>query len=295
MAVFVAFSFCLFALWQLFNHGYMMHLPMTEYHLISLVIETLGAAVVAFFVLGELARKNAQLETLDRQKDLLTNALVHDLRQPLTAVLAGLETTEEECDLPAQTKELLSIAREGGSELLSMVNDLLDVTRLEAGVPTVQLSPVAPEEFMRSGVRPLQAIAENNRIDLSVAVPDGLPEILGDSERLQRVVMNIVGNALKFTPSGGTVKVVAGVDPAAKELTVSVSDTGLGIPQDQQGRIFDKFAMADSRKAGARGSTGLGLAFSKMVVEAHGGRIWVESEPGRGATFTFTIPIGRPT
>jgi len=292
-AVFVAFAFYLFAVWQVVNHVYLMRLPMAQYHMVSLVVETLGAGVVAFFVLRELARKKAQLEELDRQKDMLTNALVHDLRQPLTAVISGLSTAEADLGLPAETKELLGIAHSGGAALLGMVNDLLDVTRMEAGKPTVQLRQVEPREFVVGGTEGLRSLARENDIELVVRVEDGLPEVVVDGGRLRRVVENLVGNALKFTPAGGRVEVEARLDGAGGELIVSVSDTGEGIPEDQQARIFDKFALAGDRRAAGRTSTGLGLTFCKMAVEAHGGRIWVESEPGEGARVAFTVPVGR--
>jgi NtrC-family two-component system sensor histidine kinase KinB len=105
--------------------------------------------------------------------------------------------------------------------------------------------------------------------------------------------MNLVGNALKFTPSGGRVEVSARTDDARDRMLVSISDTGEGIPKELQGRIFDKFAIAEARRSsGGRSSTGLGLTFCKLIVEAHGGQIWVESEPGQGSTFTFSLPLG---
>ena len=110
--------------------------------------------------------------------------------------------------------------------------------------------------------------------------------------RLPMVQQNLVGNALKFTPAGGRVEVEARPDRAGSDLLVTVSDTGIGIPEDQQARIFDKFAVAEDRKAAGRTSTGLGLTFCKMTVEAHGGRMWVESEPGKGTRFAFTVPVG---
>ncbi len=292
VAVFVAFAFYVFAAWQIVNHVYLMRLPMVQYHMVSLVVETLGAGVVAFFVLRELARKKAQLEELDRQKDMLTNALVHDLRQPLTAVVSGLAMVEAAPGLPEEAKEVLRIARSGGAALMGMVNDLLDVTRMEAGEPTVQLRQVEPREFVVGGTEGLRPQAMEKDIELVVRVEDEVPEVMVDVGRLRRVVQNLVDNALKFTPAGGRVEVEARLDRAGGDLLVTVSDTGMGIPEDQQARIFDKFAVAGDRKAAGRTSTGLGLTFCKMTVEAHGGRIWVESEPGKGARFAFTVPVG---
>jgi signal transduction histidine kinase len=291
VAVFVAFAFYVFAAWQVFNHVYLMRLPMMEHHMVSLVVETLGAAIVAFFVIRELERKRAEVERLSRQKDMLASALVHDLRQPLTAVLAGIGMVEQESRLPKETRELLAIARQGGSQLLSMVNDLLDIARFEAGRAVLQQTRMRPDEFISEGARFLAPIAVESGIDLAVEVPDHLPEVSGDGERLRRVVMNLVGNALKYTPSGGRVGVSAEESSDGRELHVVVSDTGEGIPKDQQERIFDQFAVVEGRESRRRTSTGLGLTFCRMVVEAHGGRIWVESEPGEGATFRFALPL----
>jgi signal transduction histidine kinase len=172
-----------------------------------------------------------------------------------------------------------------------MVNDLLDVARLEAGRAVLQLTTMRPDEFITEGARSLAPIAVESGIDLAVEVRHHLPEVSGDGERLRRVVMNLVGNALKHTPSGGQVAVSAEESGDGRELHVVLSDTGEGIPKDQQERIFDRFAVVEGREARGRASTGLGLTFCKMVVEAHGGRIWVESEPGEGATFRFALPL----
>ena len=293
VALFVAVSFVVFAAWQAFNHIYLMHLPMFTYHAVSLVVETIGAGIVAFFVLRELARKNGQLEELDREKNMLVDALVHDLRQPLTAVIAGVDSAELDPALPEETRKVLEIARYGGTQLLGMVSDLLDVTRLEAGHPLAQFQLVKPREFVSAGIQPLIPLANGAGIELVVDAPEELPLVSGDSTRLGRVIMNLAGNALKFSPTGGRVSVSARADAARNQLVVTVTDTGQGIPKEHHKKIFDKFAMAGEREAGARSSTGLGLTFCKMVVEAHGGRIWVESNPGEGATFTFTLPIKR--
>jgi signal transduction histidine kinase len=294
----VGLAFLLFAAWQAVNHYFLMNYLMAEldmsmlyYHYLSFLAEILISGVIALFASRALAAKNQQLEELDRQKDLLTSALVHDLRQPLTAVLGGLEGVVDDPGLPKSTRELAEIAHLGADQLLGMVNDLLDISRLEAGHALGSLRPVALPELLAAGVRPIAPLAAAHGLGLTVALPDDLPPVLGDAERLRRVVTNLVGNALKFTPPGGRVEVTAELDPGGGHVRVRVSDTGPGIAPEHQRAIFDKFAVLQKAVPTGRTSTGLGLAFCKLIVEAHGGRIWVESTPGEGSTFVFTLPV----
>ncbi|HUS83420.1 MAG TPA: HAMP domain-containing sensor histidine kinase, partial [Dehalococcoidia bacterium] len=193
--------------------------------------------------------------------------------------------------LPEETKEMIAISREGGDKLLGMVSDLLDVSRLESGQPLVHRAPLSPEGFIRAGVSAVEQIAREQEVQLTVELPEKLSHIDGDEERLRRVVMNLVGNALKFTPSGGQVSVSAREDREAGRLVVSVIDTGPGIPKELRSRIFDKFAVLDTAASAVRTSSGLGLTFAKMVVEAHDGEIWVEGEPEKGSSFRFWLPL----
>ena len=290
----VGLAFVVFAVWQVLNHLVFMEalrLPMLTYHLLSLVTETVAAALIGVVVLQAVLRKNRELAELNRLKDLLTSSLVHDLRQPLTALLTGLFTVEQDPGLPEETKEIIAISREGGDKLLGMVSDLLDVSRLESGQALVQSASLSPEAFIRPGVSAVEQIAREHEIQLTVDIPEKLSQIEGDQERLSRVVMNLVGNALKFTPAGGQVTISAREDAAPARLVVSVVDTGPGIPKELQRRIFDKFAVLDTAASAARTSSGLGLTFSKMIVDAHGGEIWVESEPGKGSSFSFWLPL----
>ncbi|MCJ7822740.1 MAG: HAMP domain-containing histidine kinase, partial [Armatimonadetes bacterium] len=190
-------------------------------------------------------------------------------------------------------REVVAIASSGGADLVEMINDLLDVAKLEAGQPLIQVGPCAAAEFIADGANALRPLAQRNEVELAIDLPPDLPGVQGDCERLRRVVMNLVGNALKFTPSGGRVEVSGRTDKTSNRMLVSVSDNGDGIPKELQDRIFDKFAVAEARRSsGGRSSTGLGLTFCKLIVEAHGGEIWVESEPGHGSTFTFSLPLG---
>jgi len=292
--VVIALAFCLFAIWQFVNHYLLMtrlRLTMLEYHSVSWAVETTFAAIMVVYVVREFAKKNRQLRELDYQKEMLTHALVHDLRQPLTAVLGGLDTAALDEQMPDSTRELLEIAQQGGRELLAMINDLLDISKMEAGQPLLHVASAAASEFIPAGVNDVVALAREKAIEVSVNVPEDLPRVQGDAARLRRAVMNLVGNAVKFTPSGGTIAVGARIAPEGGKMLVSVADSGEGIPKEFQERVFDKFFVLDGRSQGARTSTGLGLTFCKMIVEAHRGEIGVESEPGKGSTFTFSLPL----
>jgi len=294
VVVWISLAFYMFALWQVANHWLLMktlRLTMFEYHSISLAVEIVFAGVIVFLAVRELARKNRQLEDLDRQKEMLTQALIHDLRQPLTALLGGLDTAAGDSDLPEVTREMLEIARQGGADLLAMVNDLLDTSRLEAGHSVLRIAPTTARAVIGRGVEDLIPLAREKDIKVTLEVPEDLPTFEADAERLRRVVMNLVGNSIKFTPSQGAITVKAHSDAALQRLVVSVSDTGEGIPPEFRDRVFDKFFMVENRSHSGRRSSGLGLTFCKMVVEAHGGEIGVESMPGEGSTFTFSIPL----
>jgi signal transduction histidine kinase len=285
-----------FALWEVVNHVLLMEilrLPMVTYHLVSVVVEAAGAGAVAFLVIRVLVRKNRQLVELDRQKALLADSVVHDLRQPLTALLGGLQTAIQYGSLADETRRLVYLAQLGGVQLLATVDDLLDIARLEAGQEVIAAEAVRPADFIAAGVQDVAQIAWDREVALTADVSEDLPLVNADPRRVRRVVMNLVDNALKFTPSGGRVCVGAVVDPKQKQVVVSISDTGPGIPEEYRERIFERFVALDRRTASGRVPTGLGLAFCKMMVAAHGGRIWVEGEPEGGSTFAFTLPAAQ--
>jgi signal transduction histidine kinase len=294
----VGLACVLFLCWQLVNHYFLMEYLMAQlgmsmlyYHYLSLLVEILLASVIALFASRAIAAKSRIIEELSRQKDGLTDALVHDLRQPLTAVIGGLSSIALEPNLPRQTRELVGIAQLGAEQLLGMVNDLLDISRLEAGKPLFQPKPVGVALFVLGGVAPISQLAAERRQRLVVDLPEGLPDVAGDAERLRRVIMNLVGNAVKFTPDGGEIRVAGRTNEAGDRVLVSIADTGPGIAKQFHQAIFDRFAVLRQDNPTGRSSTGLGLTFSKMIAEAHRGQILVESELGRGSTFTLSLPV----
>jgi signal transduction histidine kinase len=240
----------------------------------------------------ELAFANQQLEEADRHKSAFLASMSHELRTPLNAIIgfsevlldSSLPVTEEE------RKQFLTDVLQSGKHLLTLINDVLDLSKVEAGRMDLQLDVVSlPNvlEAVQSTVRPLAA---KKFIDLRF---DGsaLPESMSiDAGRIKQVLLNLVGNAIKFTPDHGAVRIKAAAENGA--VLVEVADTGPGIPLDEQGRIFEEFqrARAVAGEEKVEGS-GLGLALAKKFVEMHGGRIWVESEAGKGSRFYFTIPI----
>ena len=231
-----------------------------------------------------------KLQELERLRDDLTHMIVHDLRTPLTSLLAGLQTIEAISELDALGQECLGMAVHGGQTLLGMVNDLLDISKMESGTLTLERQSVSAGELVVHALQQVSWLAQENKLCLVPDIAEGLPPFSGDEDKLRRTLVNLLGNALKFTPEGGTVTV--SVRPAApNRVRFSVHDTGMGIPQEAFGRIFEKFGQVESREAKRKMSTGLGLTFCKMVAEAHGGRIWVESVMGQGSTFSLEVPI----
>ncbi|MBC7227351.1 MAG: GAF domain-containing protein [Thermoflexales bacterium] len=230
---------------------------------------------------------------LEQVREDLTHMIVHDLRNPLSSIMSSLELIrarlrDPTIDIPLD--QLFAVAQRSGDRLFGLIDSILDVARLESGKAELIYQTIDVRDMVVEAVEQLRPVAVGREIRLSSHVPPGLPLIEGDRNLLLRTLTNLLDNALKFTPSEGEVRVT--VDrPSADVLQFAVSDTGPGIPPGYQERIFDRFARLPNEKT--RG-TGIGLAFCKLAVEAHGGRIWVESRPGEGATFKFTIPLHPP-
>jgi len=220
------------------------------------------------------------------------NHVSHKLRTPLMAIRLSSELLLEEYDsgLSEKQKELIHVVGEECGKLVHTVNRLLDLSRMEASMMTYEFLPRSLDPILRSIVLKLAPIAIKKNIDLKIEPLPELPVVKIEETRIAEVIENLIGNALKFTPEGGAVTVSASLMNGSKSaVRVSVSDTGIGISEEHQGVIFEKFQSLASSGQGARG-TGLGLAISKQIINAHGGRIWVESAPGKGSTFSFTVP-----
>lgn len=235
----------------------------------------------------------ARLQELEQLRDSLTHMVVHDLRTPLTSVISGLQTMQMIGELNEIHTELLDMALGGGEILLRMINDLLDISKMEAGQLKLEMVELDTRRVAKTSLQQVAMLAQHKGIELEDAAAQ-LPVLRADEDKLTRTLTNLLGNAIKFTPIGGKVTLLSGEHQNGEEgsgVWFAVSDTGEGIPPEAFERIFEKFGQVESRSQGRKMSTGLGLTFCKMAVEAHGGRIWVESELGKGSTFQFVIPL----
>jgi two-component system phosphate regulon sensor histidine kinase PhoR len=229
--------------------------------------------------------RQRQTETIRR--DFISN-VSHELRTPLAALKALTETLQDGAlnDPPAAQRFLGQMETEVDA-LSLMVSELLELSRIESGRVPLALKPTSPLEIIAPAYERLALQAKRAQLVLALACPDDLPPVLADAARVEQVVVNLLHNAIKFTPEGGCVTVSAEVQ--GKAVRFSVADSGIGIEPADLPRIFERFYKAD-RARSDRG-TGLGLAIARHMVEAHGGRIWAESKPVQGSTFFFTIPL----
>lgn len=237
----------------------------------------------------QLARTNEELKTLDRLKDEFVALVSHELLAPLTSLNGGLEMLAEVVDeLPPGHSDTIRIMRRESGRLTELVRKILDVSTLEAGRLRIRAGPVALPPLLRQWVRDFQSSAP--QCDLWLETAPDLPFVLADEEYLADIVRNLLENAVKYSPNGGLIRVRAWLEEP-ETVAVSVTDQGLGIPPELHGQVFEKFFRVDARESKEVYGHGLGLYFARKVVEAHGGRIGLESEPGKGSTFTFTLPV----
>jgi len=240
---------------------------------------------------AELQESFHRLQELETLRDNLTNMIIHDLRTPLTSVIAGMQTLELLGEMNPDQMEMMELAVNGGETLLGMINDLLDVEKLESGSMQLDYVSLSVMALVASATRQVASLIVDKQLGLIQKIEPGLLHLQGDEGKLCRTLVNLLGNAIKFTPPGGTITLNVTQGPSDPVAVFSVTDTGEGIPPEAFERIFEKFGQVESRRGGRTMSTGLGLTFCKLAVEAHGGVIGVESPPGRGSTFRFTIPI----
>jgi len=236
----------------------------------------------------ENARLHDQLQRALRARDETVSVVSHDLRNPVNAVkmLAGaLLHPANEHRIPADVREQISVVRSAAQQMDTLIQDLLDMSRAEAGRFAVDVVVVPPAALLQDALRTLAPLADDKGVTIITEWAEGLPDVHVDPERIAQVVSNVVGNAIKFTPTGGTIRISAAA--CADGVVVVVADTGPGITADHLPHVFDRYWQSSRRNRGA----GLGLPIAKTIIEAHGGRIWAESAEGGGATFHFTLPV----
>jgi len=230
---------------------------------------------------------------MERIKDELLSVVGHELRTPLTSIRGSLGLLEAGVagELPQEARQMVAIARENTERLVRLVNDTLDLERLEAGRVDIDPRPVAPGELLATTAQVVQPLADEAGVDLSWEADE--LELMVDPDRVVQALVNLIANAIKFSPADSCVRTCIHVD--GDVARVSVADRGRGIPPDQLETIFERFRQVDASDGREKGGTGLGLAISRAIVEQHAGRIWAESEPGKGSTFRFTLPLHRST
>jgi signal transduction histidine kinase len=241
----------------------------------------------------QLQESYQKLQAVEALRDDLTHMIVHDLRTPLTSLLSGVQMIELVGELTDDQQEILGISVDGGKILLGMINDLLDVSKMESGTLSLEYNQVSATRVLDSARQQVQALATAQGLTLTSEVAPKTPLFQADEDKLVRTLVNLLSNAIKFTPEGGGINISVRLAKDEQGIVFSVSDTGEGIPKDELEHVFEKFGQVESRKSGRKMSTGLGLTFCKMVVEAHGGCIWVESEIDKGSTFLFRLPVRR--
>jgi two-component system sensor histidine kinase/response regulator len=239
----------------------------------------------------QLSQNFRRLQELERQRDDLTNMIVHDLRTPLSSVILGMQTLDLVGDLNDDQRQMMIISIAGGETLLGMINDLLDVEKMESGSMPLEYSEVSIPTLVSAAIAQVASLAQEKRLVFVQLVAENLPSLWGDEVKLRRTLVNLIGNAIKFSPTGGLLTVSADSCDWGSGVRFAVIDVGEGIPEEAFGRIFEKFGQVESRKGGRNMSTGLGLTFCKLAVEAHGGLIGVDSTLGTGSTFWLTIPL----
>jgi two-component system, OmpR family, phosphate regulon sensor histidine kinase PhoR len=238
----------------------------------------------------------SELRRLQRIRTEFIDNLSHELRTPLTTVSLLAETLEREAEavgaaIPPKMRDRIAKIEVETGHLVQMVNELLDLSRIEGGGTLQMADGVDMSRLATDSAERLRLFAERQGVTFRFETPPALPPIRGDATRLGQVIVNLVHNAVKFSPDGGEVTIRTGVDDA--QVVTSVEDHGIGIPRAARDRIFERFYKVDRARlrAEAGGGTGLGLAISRHVVEQHGGRIWVQSQEGSGSIFSFALPV----
>ncbi len=235
-------------------------------------------------------RDISERRRVEAMKDAFVSTVSHELRTPLTSIAGslGLLAGGAAGELPEKASRLIGIAHSNSQRLVRLINDILDVEKLESGRQPMTMEVLDLRDVARRSVEGVQGYADQLGVVLSLGEGEPAP-VRGDMDRLIQVVTNLLSNAAKFSPSGGEVSV--GVNPETRIARLSVTDRGPGIPDAFRARIFGKFAQADASDARAKGGTGLGLAIAREIAERHGGRLWFESQEGEGATFHLDLPL----
>jgi len=252
---------------------------------ITPVFDKAGDMIGAVLLLRDVTR----LKELDRLKSEFVMAASHELKTPLTGIEMSIELLKEKAAKKLNPKEqqLLDAAQEETQRLEALIKDLLDLSRIEAGKMEMDFAFIGVGILIEKAFSVIKNQAQEKSVELSQEIPENLPNVRADANKITWVMTNLIANALRYTESGGHIHLSA--KASGKYISISVADDGTGIPYEYQAKIFDKFVQV--KGANEAGGSGLGLAISKEIIRAHGGTIWVDSTPGEGSVFTFTLPL----
>ena len=239
----------------------------------------------------EIEDKSRQLEVADRHKSEFLANMSHELRTPLNAIIGFSEVLLERMfgELNEKQAEYQEDILGSGRHLLSLINDILDLSKIEAGRMELELAAFDLSTALENAMTLVRERATRHGIALDLAVDDRIGGLVGDERKIKQVLLNLLSNAVKFTPAGGRIELKAALTDSAVEI--SIMDTGIGIAREDQEAIFEEFRQVGAKASRKHEGTGLGLTLAKKFVELHGGRIWVESEAGKGSTFSFRLPV----
>ena len=239
----------------------------------------------------EIEDKGRQIEAANRHKSEFLANVSHELRTPLNAIIGFSEVLGEKMfgELNEKQAEYTDDILSSGRHLLSLINDILDLSKIEAGRMELEVTTFHLPDAIENALTLIRERASRHGIRLNQVIDDRLGDFTGDERKVKQILVNLLSNAVKFTPEGGQIRVEARLGDSA--VFVSVTDTGIGIAKEDQEAIFEEFRQVGSNYAHKREGTGLGLTLTRKFVEVHGGKIWVESEVGKGSKFTFTLPL----
>jgi signal transduction histidine kinase len=241
----------------------------------------------------DLQKANQELKRLDQVKTNFFSVINHEMRTPLTAIIGYTELLVERGRLPAGQERMVQTIQNNSQRLLDLVNNILDISRLEDGKLVVVPEAMQIPPAVKQALAVVQPLADSKQLSIGVDISPGLPEVWADPERVHQILVNLLNNAIKYTPDTGAIRITAHQNAQPNMLEVSISDTGIGIPAEQLPHIFERFSRIERPEIQHTIGTGLGLSIVKGLVEAHAGQIEVQSEEGRGTCFTFTLPIAQ--